>query len=551
MFKVVFVESGGKPQERSIDVDELTIGRDEASSIVLSRPNVSKRHASVRVVDQKMVLVDYRSTNGTFINGKRIQGPTEFGPQDSVDVGDFRFRISFVRPVRNRRPVIDMSEVAQERPAEPIEPPPNPPTEELSAVSLPPIEDADELVEEVLDEVLEEQPVQPPPPKSVIEAARPEAPDPVTVTREAFLAAAEVLATEVFGSIDAGRTEFSDKEWAKLGTATGQVLDRMNQEGRLPAHTDLEGLRTQIMDAFLSLGPIRSLMLDPGVHAVVIDGPDSVSVVRRSGIERMERLFLNDLTLERVLAKLARQAGVPREASTLPHLRGFLPDGTHLEILRPPIHNGGSLVALERRFAPTAKSSDALVASGVLTQDQWSILADAIEARRNVVFCGPPRCRKTSLLANVLPLVPKGSRIVVLERLQELSLFHANLVGLSKSALCSSDGPGPDVLMRLYPDTIVISDIGPEDVPTLTSLGLTRFKGLLCTVVADSAESCLRGLELLFAFSHPNAGADNVRELVRRLVDLVVVLGDTRDGASTVIEMVDVGERDGMLRRLS
>jgi transcriptional regulator with PAS, ATPase and Fis domain len=51
---------------------EASIGRDEACTVVLSGPDVSRRHAVVRVEGPHQVLLDLDSRNGTWVNGRRI-----------------------------------------------------------------------------------------------------------------------------------------------------------------------------------------------------------------------------------------------------------------------------------------------------------------------------------------------------------------------------------------------------------------------------------------------------------------------------------------------
>jgi predicted component of type VI protein secretion system len=55
--------------------DVITIGRDIANDIVISDPEVSRKHAQVRSSETGFILEDLGSTNGTFVNGQRLVGP--------------------------------------------------------------------------------------------------------------------------------------------------------------------------------------------------------------------------------------------------------------------------------------------------------------------------------------------------------------------------------------------------------------------------------------------------------------------------------------------
>lgn len=80
--------------ERDIIFGEKTliqIGRDPANDVVLPSPNVSRFHAQVERVGQRYRVEDLRSSNGTFVNGQRIEGPVWLKPSDTIRIGQYRF----------------------------------------------------------------------------------------------------------------------------------------------------------------------------------------------------------------------------------------------------------------------------------------------------------------------------------------------------------------------------------------------------------------------------------------------------------------------------
>jgi pSer/pThr/pTyr-binding forkhead associated (FHA) protein len=50
----------------------ITIGRHPESNMVLADPNVSRNHAEIRPQGDRYVVVDLGSTNGTRVNGVRV-----------------------------------------------------------------------------------------------------------------------------------------------------------------------------------------------------------------------------------------------------------------------------------------------------------------------------------------------------------------------------------------------------------------------------------------------------------------------------------------------
>ncbi len=67
----------------------LTIGR-SGTDIVLDQPLVSRRHAELAWEDNRHVLRDRDSANGTWVNGQRVRGARPLVPGDVVQIGTFR-----------------------------------------------------------------------------------------------------------------------------------------------------------------------------------------------------------------------------------------------------------------------------------------------------------------------------------------------------------------------------------------------------------------------------------------------------------------------------
>lgn len=69
--ELVLLDDSGQDKERiSVTRAPVSIGRLSNNDVVLSDPNVSRKHAELRHDDGRWVLVDLGSTNGTSVNGK-------------------------------------------------------------------------------------------------------------------------------------------------------------------------------------------------------------------------------------------------------------------------------------------------------------------------------------------------------------------------------------------------------------------------------------------------------------------------------------------------
>src|SRR3954452_13865791 len=89
---LVFVEQ--KPREgREVEVTPgAVIGR-EGTDIVLPDPEVSRRHAAIRVDAEVVAIEDLGSTNGTFVNDERITGTRSLRDGDTVRFGNTVWRV--------------------------------------------------------------------------------------------------------------------------------------------------------------------------------------------------------------------------------------------------------------------------------------------------------------------------------------------------------------------------------------------------------------------------------------------------------------------------
>ncbi|HVA88168.1 MAG TPA: FHA domain-containing protein [Candidatus Saccharimonadales bacterium] len=74
-----------------------TLGRDVNNSIVVEDPFASTDHAVLTFRGRAWYVEDRDSTNGTYVNGSRVDGVSALGFGDEVQVGQARFRLERAR----------------------------------------------------------------------------------------------------------------------------------------------------------------------------------------------------------------------------------------------------------------------------------------------------------------------------------------------------------------------------------------------------------------------------------------------------------------------
>ena len=68
--------------------EEMFLGRDEECEITISDSFTSHRHARIFLEENTLYLEDLTSTNGTFVNGEKIEKPHLLEQRDRIQIGN-------------------------------------------------------------------------------------------------------------------------------------------------------------------------------------------------------------------------------------------------------------------------------------------------------------------------------------------------------------------------------------------------------------------------------------------------------------------------------
>ena len=71
----------------------ISIGRTEDNDIVVNRPYISARHATLKRTEDGYTVVDHKTLSGTYINGDPIWGRGTAKAGDTIGVGSFDFKV--------------------------------------------------------------------------------------------------------------------------------------------------------------------------------------------------------------------------------------------------------------------------------------------------------------------------------------------------------------------------------------------------------------------------------------------------------------------------
>lgn len=93
--EVIEVEEGTNLKNGSVIPvrNTITIGRKEENSVVLQDLHVSGNHAKLIIKNNVLYIEDLKSTNGTFVNDKRITGRVKLFSKDVVSIGTTKLKV--------------------------------------------------------------------------------------------------------------------------------------------------------------------------------------------------------------------------------------------------------------------------------------------------------------------------------------------------------------------------------------------------------------------------------------------------------------------------
>jgi len=93
-----------------LDKDEFIIGRELINDLIISDPEISRKHARVFVKNNKLYLEDLSSTNGTFQSGKRVNKPVQLKSGDLINLGKSVVLEFIVEEIEEIKPALEVVE---------------------------------------------------------------------------------------------------------------------------------------------------------------------------------------------------------------------------------------------------------------------------------------------------------------------------------------------------------------------------------------------------------------------------------------------------------
>lgn len=549
-FAVVIHEKGGAERREQFETAELTVGRVQGNELMLPKGNVSKRHARLLYRDGRFIVTDLNSTNGTYVNRRRITQATIVREGDRIYVGDFVLRIELPggegdvaagegasRPelvsapdevsatgpnlaaanvVASMRPAPD-EEDEQTRnpvPARTLEPPR--PAPSSAAGSDPPLRPGSFPANETTGTHHVGRTTQDDSPShernalalvlnAVIEAV---------VERMGAPTFEPPLAADLGGRVEVVLREITSKVSGSKDAPMGLAPERLLELAR---------------DELLALGPITDLMSDASVSEIGVVRFDQVVAARAGRSLAVEPGFSSERALGWALARL-RAESVP--GGTDSEFR--LDSGARISVDLAATGKPASL--LIRKIERHALTLDELVRRGVISRAMATFFRHCLVGRVNVLVVGGHDGSAEQLLSALVGSQGDARSVWVGDGVVGQSAvavdFGLGSVAEARRALAVKAGiPGVRFVARLGT---------PEVTAAVTEMVASGVDGVLALRHASTIKRALMRLSAEIAAARPGLGIRAARELLAGAYDVVVEVARLRDERVRVLRVVEL-----------
>ncbi|HEY6078683.1 MAG TPA: FHA domain-containing protein [Polyangiaceae bacterium] len=550
VFAVVIHEKGGAERRENFEIAELTVGRVQGNELMLPKGNVSKRHARLLYRDGRFIVTDLNSTNGTYVNRRRITQATIVREGDRIYVGDFVLRIELPGSQGAEGPEPSDGEGRQELVSVPDEVSNSGPSAlepAAAGLSQPPGLDDEARGGSAAHTVM--------PPRT---PSSPAGSDPVLRGSGGF------PVNETTGTHQVGRTTQDDSPSYERGAISGlvalavqSVVERLGSEafelplaadlaervepvlrelvGKLTASKDTpmsmppDRLLELSRDELLELGPLADLLADSSVTEIGVVRFDQVVAARAGRSVAVEPGFSSERSLGWAVARLRSEA---TEGGSGLDFR--LTTGARISVDPQASGKPGSL--LIRKPQRSSLTLDELVRRGVISRAIATFFRHCLTARVNVLVVGGHDGSGEQLLSALVASHADARSVWIGDGVagkSEVSIdFGLGSAAEARRSLTVKSGiPGLRFAARLTTSEVTAA---------VTEMVASGVDGVLALRYATSVKRALSRLSAEIALARSGLGIRAARELLVGAYDVVIEVARLRDDRIRVLRVVEL-----------
>ncbi len=351
---------------------------------------------------------------------------------------------------------------------------------------------------------------------------------------------------------------------SRLGELEGEQLRReirsvvehlCDAHNALLTRVERDRLVEEVLNETLGFGPLETLLKDPSISDILINGPHSVYVERGGRLERSSVTFRDNRHLLQIIDRIVSKVG-RRVDETCPMVDARLPDGSRLNAIIPPIALDGPAVSI-RRFGRNPLTVEKLLEFKAFTPEMIAFLEACCKAKLNMIISGGTGSGKTTLLNVLSGFIPPDERVITIEDAAELQLRQPHVVRL-ETRPPNIEGKGEvtarDLVrnaLRMRPDRIVIGECrGAEALDMLQAMN-TGHEGSLTTLHANSPRDALARLETMIMMAGFEMPVKAMRQQISSAVDIIVQATRLQGGPRPITSICEVTGMEGEIITLS
>ena len=560
-------------QSIETDDDEISIGRDRDSVLVLQSPLVSKRQAVVRRSDGRLQIENV-GINSCMVGDTEVMGgeTIEFSPGETVRIGPFTltFESDEAAPIspaemeahlrsimsdlelRVHRKLLarfDLYELESsqlgdldsilllERHIEDV-------CRELELFG----ESNEALLEEVIGLILRDLMIN----QLILESDQDQLDSLARLTWNEFDVPQTLVPereTELQNLVSFTREKLQLEDQPDLSSRIQRTeyyfgetfpLVRPHLHKELRRYVILRRLKKDLKDTVFGFGPLQDLLRAPTITEIMVVRSDQIYVERDGVLELSGRRFLSDKVTESIIERIV--AGVGRRIDkSQPLVDARLPDGSRVNAIIPPLAVHGPCLTI-RKFPAFRFTMDDLIEKRSITSAAAMFLRACVVDRRNVLVSGGTGSGKTTMLNVLSSFIPHRDRIVTIEDTTELQLHQDHVVTL-EAKQANVEGVGEYAIrdlvknaLRMRPDRIIVGECRSGEALDMLQAMNTGHDGSMTTVHANSTIDVLKRLEILVLMA-VELPVVSIQRQIASAIDIIVQI-DRKPGGRRVVTQV-------------
>ncbi len=325
--------------------------------------------------------------------------------------------------------------------------------------------------------------------------------------------------------------------------------DLCGQSSSLLTAGEREQLVDDVMDEAFGLGPLESLLRDPTISDILVNGPNTVYVERNGRLELTDIKFGNEPHLLQIIQRIVGRVG-RRIDETSPIADARLIDGSRVNAIIPPLALDGSLLCIRRFSAKPLLAAD-LIAKKSIAPEMIGFLAGCVKARRNLLISGGTGSGKTTFLNLMSGYIPDDERIATIEDAAELRLQQRHVVRMETRPV-NVEGQGQVTMrdlvrnaLRMRPDRVIIGESrGPEALDMLQAMN-TGHDGSMTTLHANDTRDALSRMEMMVGMAGFDMPMWVIRKQIASAVHIVVQAARLSGGVRKITKISEVTGMEG------